>query len=174
MAYQGVSQAESGLTATYQLLFASPVTASQLANLDELLRDQVGLEPRVRLTVVLTSSPRAGQPSYPQRILEEAKYMNEQEVDYARLEATDQEIRQVEGRQRRLVRLYVEGSIPEEILSSQSGELNNRRIALESNRRSLLESAPQAIDIKQLKERLPEVLPGFGSGCLNVRTLIWS
>jgi hypothetical protein len=83
--------------------------------------------------------------------------MNEQEVDYARLEATDQEIRQVEVRQRRLVRLYVEGSIPEEILSSQSEELNNRRIALESNRRSLLESAPQAIDIKQLKERLPEV-----------------
>ena len=53
-AYQGVSQAESGLTATYQVLFASPVTASQLANLDELLRDQVGLEPWVRLTVALT------------------------------------------------------------------------------------------------------------------------
>ena len=54
MAYQGVSQAESGLTATYQVLFASPVTASQLANLDELLRDQVGLEPRVRLIAALT------------------------------------------------------------------------------------------------------------------------
>ncbi len=54
MAYHGVSQAESGLTATYQVLFASPVLASVLANLDELLRDQVGLEPWVRLTVALT------------------------------------------------------------------------------------------------------------------------
>ena len=54
MAYRGVSQAESGLTATYQALFASPMIASQLANLDELLRDPVGLEPWVRLTVALT------------------------------------------------------------------------------------------------------------------------
>jgi len=54
MAYQGVNQAESGLTGTYQALFASPKTASQLANLDQLLRHQVGLEPWVRLTVALT------------------------------------------------------------------------------------------------------------------------
>ena len=54
VAYRGVSQPESGLTATYQALFASPLIASQLANLDELLRDQVGLEPWVRLTVALT------------------------------------------------------------------------------------------------------------------------
>ena len=46
--------------------------------------------------------------------------------------------------------------MPEEILSSQSEELKNRRAALESSRRSLLESAPQAIDIKRLKESLPE------------------
>ena len=52
--YRGVGQAESGLTATYQILFASPGTASQLATLDELLRDQVGLEPWVRLTAALT------------------------------------------------------------------------------------------------------------------------
>ncbi len=71
-------------------------------------------------------------------------------------EAVDQDIRQVEVRQLRLARLYIEGSIPGVILSSQSEELNNRRMALESNRRSRLESAPQAIDIKQLKERLPE------------------
>ncbi len=45
VAYHGVSKPESGLAATYQALFASPATASQLANLDELLRDQVGLEP---------------------------------------------------------------------------------------------------------------------------------
>ena len=53
-AYNVVSQPESGLAATYQVLFASPVIASQLASLDELLRGQVGLEPWVRLTVALT------------------------------------------------------------------------------------------------------------------------
>ncbi len=54
VAYHGVSKPESGLAATYQALFASPLIASQLAKLDELLRDQVGLEPWVRLTVALT------------------------------------------------------------------------------------------------------------------------
>ena len=53
-AYQGVSQPESGLSATYQALFASPLIAAQLANLDGLLRDQTVLEPWVRLTVALT------------------------------------------------------------------------------------------------------------------------
>ena len=53
MAYRGVSKPDSGLTDTYQALFASPLIASRLANLDELLRDQAGLEPWVRLTVAL-------------------------------------------------------------------------------------------------------------------------
>lgn len=60
MAYRRVSQAESGLTATYQALFANPATASQLANLDELLCGQVGLEPWIRLTVALTVAHERG------------------------------------------------------------------------------------------------------------------
>ncbi len=92
----------------------------------------------------------------PQRILEEAKYLNDQEVDSAQLEAMDREISQIEVQQRRLARLYIEGSIPEPILSSKGEGLNNRRIALESNKRSLLDSAPQVINIQQLKEMLPE------------------
>ena len=93
---------------------------------------------------------------YSDRLLGKARYLNEQEVDSTRLEAVDQEIIRVKVRQRRLARLYIEGSMPEAILSSQSEELNSRRMALESSRRSLLESAPQAIDIKHLKEMLPE------------------
>jgi hypothetical protein len=54
LAYRRASQSESGLSATYQALFASPEVASQLANLDELLREQAGLEPGVRFTVALT------------------------------------------------------------------------------------------------------------------------
>ena len=54
VAYREVSQPESELATTYQALFASPLIASQLASLDDLLRDRVGLEPWVRLTVALT------------------------------------------------------------------------------------------------------------------------
>ena len=60
VAYHGVSKPESGLAATYQALFASPLIASQLAKLDELLRDRVGLEPWVRLTVALTVAHERG------------------------------------------------------------------------------------------------------------------
>ncbi len=60
VAYQGVSRPESGLPATYQALFASPRLASQLATLDELLRDRVDLEPWVRLTVALTVAHERG------------------------------------------------------------------------------------------------------------------
>ena len=63
VAYRGVSQPESEFTATYQALFASPLIASRLASLDELLRDQVGLEPWVRLTVALTGAHERDNPT---------------------------------------------------------------------------------------------------------------
>ena len=54
LAYRRVSQAESGLSATFQTLFGSPAVASQMANLDQLVSDQAGLEPWIRYTVALT------------------------------------------------------------------------------------------------------------------------
>jgi hypothetical protein len=54
LAYRRAVQPDFGLTATYQALFTSPGIASQLANLDAQLRDQVSLEPWVRFTVALT------------------------------------------------------------------------------------------------------------------------
>ena len=63
VAYGEVSQPNSGLTATYQTLFASPLIASRLANLDEQLRDQAGLEPWVRLTAALTVAHERDSPT---------------------------------------------------------------------------------------------------------------
>ena len=52
--YHRVVQGETGLPTTLQALFASPLTASRLVDLDDLLCSQIGLEPWVRLTVALT------------------------------------------------------------------------------------------------------------------------
>ena len=52
--YGRVTETESGLSATYRALFASPEVASKLADLDELIRGQPYLEPWIRLTVALT------------------------------------------------------------------------------------------------------------------------
>ena len=52
--YGRVTEVESGLSATYRALFASPEVASKLSDLDGLVRDQAGLEPWIRLTVALT------------------------------------------------------------------------------------------------------------------------
>ena len=92
----------------------------------------------------------------PQRILEEAKHLNEQGIDWIRIEAVNRKIGEVEEKQRRLAHLYVEGSMPEDLLSSQGEDLKKKRIALESERKSMESLAPQAIDLVQLKDMLPD------------------
>ena len=52
--YGKVTEIESGVSATYQALFASPEVASKLSDLDEIVRDQLSLEPWIRITVALT------------------------------------------------------------------------------------------------------------------------
>ena len=52
--YETVTEVDSGLSATYRALFASPEVAFRLSDLDEFVRDQAGLEPWIRLTVALT------------------------------------------------------------------------------------------------------------------------
>ena len=52
--YAKVTEAESGLSATYRTLFVNPDAASRLADLDEFVRDHAQLESWIRLTVALT------------------------------------------------------------------------------------------------------------------------
>ncbi len=77
-------------------------------------------------------------------------------MDSERLDVVIRELRQVEEKQRRLARLYVEGTLPEDILSTQSEELNRRRLQLESERRELKSSAPHTINVDDLQKSLPE------------------
>ena len=52
--FRNVTGADTGLSATYQALFASPPVGSVLADLDELVRTRSELEPWIRITVALT------------------------------------------------------------------------------------------------------------------------
>jgi hypothetical protein len=52
--FRKVTGADTGLSATYQALFASPPVGSALADLDELVRNRSELEPWIRLTIALT------------------------------------------------------------------------------------------------------------------------
>ena len=97
--------------------------------------------------------------SDPLRITEEAKRLKGGGHDSVRLETVNRELQQVEERQRRLAKLYVEGSIPEEILSAESEQSssNRRRTSLESERRALVPSTPRVMDLGQLNQMLPKV-----------------
>ena len=60
--YGRVTEAESGLSATYRAFFANPGVASKLSELDEFVRGQAGLEPWIRLTVALTVAHERDSP----------------------------------------------------------------------------------------------------------------
>ncbi len=63
----------------------------------------------------------------------------------------------IEANQRRLAKLYVDGSIPEDILSQESQPLNQRREYLEAELRSFQPSIRQAIDLGHFERNLPNV-----------------
>ena len=50
----------------------------------------------------------------------------------------------------------VKGTLPEDILSTQSEELNGSCLQLESERRGLKSSAPYTINVDDLQKSLPE------------------
>ena len=95
--------------------------------------------------------------SDPQRILHEAGRSNEQHVDQSRLDAVNQELGQIEAKQRRLAKLYVDGSIPEDILSQESQPLSRRREYLESELRNFQPSIREAVNLGHLERNLPSV-----------------
>jgi len=92
----------------------------------------------------------------PQRILDEAKHINDMEIDVSRLKAIDQEVSKVEEQQRRLTDLYVSGSMPQNILESKSAELSQQRFHLEAEQRAIGISTPKPVDLDQLSSTLPE------------------
>ena len=92
----------------------------------------------------------------PGRILAEAKYLSEQGVDLSKAICIGKEIEKIEEQQRRLADLYINGSLPQNILESKSEELSRHRLRLESENRVLDVPRPQGLDLDLLAETLPE------------------
>ena len=95
--------------------------------------------------------------SDPQRIIEEARQMNERGFDTAQSEAVEQELNQTAEQQRRLVDLYVKNLVPENVLRTKGEELSQQRVRLEAKYRALEESRPDTINLDTLGLRLPEI-----------------
>ena len=66
-------------------------------------------------------------------------------------------LKEVEARQRRLVRLYTEGDIPQELLEEQRRELSQRRAHLEAERVRLEALAVPSFDLETIERSLPDL-----------------
>lgn len=93
---------------------------------------------------------------HPDRIISEARRQTKDNVKASELEAVNEALREVEGRQRRLVRLYTEGDLPAELLEEQRRELSTRRTSLETERQRLEVRTTPAIDLDELRTYAPE------------------
>jgi site-specific DNA recombinase len=70
----------------------------------------------------------------------------------------DREITEVEAKQRRLVRLFTAGNLPEAMLAEESRALADRRARLEAERADLAPLAAGRMTFEQVAARLPEAL----------------
>ena len=112
---------------------------------------------RVELLERLVLKEVAKVLSRPDRILSEARRLANQGIDAAAIKVATSELQQVEEQQRRLTRLYVSGTMPEDVLAEESSRLSKRRGHLEAKRMSLETQPAPSVDLDKLSERLPEV-----------------
>lgn len=94
----------------------------------------------------------------PQRIIEEARRLSEAQPSSHELTTVLTGLKEVEEKQRRLVKLFTDGDLPAELLEEQRSDLSRRRIGLESERVRLEAAAVQTIDLRQVQRDLPQVV----------------
>ena len=93
----------------------------------------------------------------PDRILSEAKRLAEEDPGLGELTTVLAALREVEAKQRRLVRLFTDGDLPCELLDEQRSELSRRRTALEGDRTKLESNSRPSLNIQQVTRDLPQV-----------------
>ena len=96
--------------------------------------------------------------SDPTRVLAEARDQFEANPIDARRESIEIEIAAVEAKQRRLVKLFTAGDLPESMLAEESRTLAERRTRLESERANLAPEAVPALNFEILAARMPQAL----------------
>ncbi len=95
--------------------------------------------------------------SDPARILAEARHFNGKAIDYSRAKDIAKEIDKVEEQQRRLADLYINGSLPQDILESKSQMLSHLRILLETENRKLNIPRSDGLDLDLVSKYFPSV-----------------
>jgi site-specific DNA recombinase len=94
--------------------------------------------------------------SNPTRILAEARHLNGQEIDENQVKDIANEIAKIEDQQRRLADLYINGSMPQDILDSKSQILSRDRLRLEAEGRALAIPQSNGLDLEMLEKTLPD------------------
>ena len=92
----------------------------------------------------------------PDRIVSEAIRVTGEDFEASQLERVNEELRAVEARQRRLIRLFTDGGLPEDLLEERRRELSVKRSALETERQALESQARPRIDLDDLRSSAPE------------------
>jgi site-specific DNA recombinase len=94
----------------------------------------------------------------PARVISEAARLSGGQDADGRLTSVLASLQDIEAKQRRLVRLFTDGDLPETLLESERTELSRRRAALEADRAQLEGSATPALDLKVIEQELPRVV----------------
>jgi len=93
--------------------------------------------------------------SDPARIIAEACHLNGQEMDTTRANGITSELKRIEEQQRRLADLYINGSLPPDILDSKSQVLSKERLRLEAESRVVNIPKSDGLDVDQIAKTLP-------------------
>ena len=96
------------------------------------------------------------------RVLAEAQKFSAQGADADEGARLQSELEATEEQQKRLARLFVAGQLPEDMLEGEAVTLRRRRDAIERKLRALENQRFAAIDIPNVKEKLPAVLARIG------------
>ena len=94
----------------------------------------------------------------PARVLVEARRLQNSKAPTRELAAVSKALEGVEGRQRRLVRLFTEGDLPTDLLEEQRTALSRKRHELEEQRQRLEARQGATIDSTGVEGRMPSVL----------------
>jgi site-specific DNA recombinase len=94
--------------------------------------------------------------SNPARILAEVRHLNGQEIDETQAKGISNEIAKIEDQQRRLADLYINGSLPQDILDSKSQILSRDRLRLEAESRALATPQSNGLDLNLIEKTLPD------------------
>lgn len=105
--------------------------------------------------------------SEPRILMAELRAQCHEEPTDDRASNLDREIGEVEAKQRRLVKLFTSGELPETLLEAESRSLAEQRARLELERGRLQTERRAGLDLDRVERRLPEVLEALGRWCAS-------